>query len=397
MNAPAAPAVRWPRILGLLILALLLTELAARIAFWVWSGESYRNLDLYRWSPYGLVRNNPQATSNAFKINPNGFRNLETFQPRKPPDTYRVLMLGGSVLYAGLGGWYPPETRRVPTSETIAQHLAERLRADPRWAGRRVEVLNAAVNFNRIVEVSGAYLGEFINWDPDLVIVFGSANNFFHPPPEHGDGGQIVHSLASPHVWAAEFDRRANEHTLMTLLETAHLTARHYSAAAALAHKFLSKAIDAALALSERLRVRTVPLDGPAPPPAQPLSDAAFDRYVDDYLAHADAMIAAARRRQQKIVFFWEYFLAHVAPAKPMGAAEALLARHNQSHATASDREFTLRARDRVARELAAQGVELIDPWPELTAWPKQVYIDYLHYTAEGNEFMAEVLYRRIW
>src|SRR6266550_2858135 len=95
--------IRWHRIWGLLLLSFLVIELVSQVFVYRWAGERFRTFEKYHWSAYGLVRNNPELTSPEFKINANGFRNARTLTREKPPNTLRVLMLGGSVLYSGLG------------------------------------------------------------------------------------------------------------------------------------------------------------------------------------------------------------------------------------------------------------------------------------------------------
>ena len=92
------PKVRWGRILAIFGLLLLLVEVGAQVFIYAWSGKRYQSLSPYIWSPYGLVRNNPRFTSVAFQINENGFRNLAPFTRKKPPNTLRVMVLGGSVM-----------------------------------------------------------------------------------------------------------------------------------------------------------------------------------------------------------------------------------------------------------------------------------------------------------
>src|SRR3954464_13760551 len=143
--------LRWWRVIALLVVLLFLTECFARAYVWFWAGKPYRSMATYEWSPYGLVRNNPDLTSPHFQIDRNGFRNTEVFERQKPPRTYRVLLLGGSVLYAGLANIYLREEGRVDSSSTIAQYLQQSLAQDPELRDIRIEVINAAVNFNRIV------------------------------------------------------------------------------------------------------------------------------------------------------------------------------------------------------------------------------------------------------
>src|SRR5204862_2439413 len=139
-------------------------------------------------------------------------------------------MLGGSTLYSGITSTHISGAERVDSDATIAQFLEQELRQDPALSGLNVEVINAAVNFNRIVEVSGGYLAEYVHWQPDVVIVFGSANNFRFAP-RRGEIRAHRFGIQEPHPWALEFERQANETSLAALLERAMRTAANGSAA----------------------------------------------------------------------------------------------------------------------------------------------------------------------
>ena len=107
---------------GLLMFFVMLVwcEIFLQIGIFYWSGNSFTSLQPYVWSPYGLVRNNPKLNSSAFFISSNGFREIIEYDEVKPPNTVRVMLLGGSVLYAGLGGTPLAKSRRVTSAETIS-------------------------------------------------------------------------------------------------------------------------------------------------------------------------------------------------------------------------------------------------------------------------------------
>src|ERR1043166_2648507 len=215
-----AQTIRWGRIAGMLVVLLIIVELAAQAYVYAWAGERFRSFHKQTWSPYGLVRNNPDLTLPGFHHNRNGFRNLKDFTPQKPANTLRVLMLGGSTLYSGIASTHIEGAERVDSDATAAQFLEQELRNDPNLAGINIEVINAAVNFNRIVEISGGYLAEYAHWEPDLVSVSGSANNFNVSMPERGEVYRREYGVQPDHAWKQEFDRTANR---TPLLPTARL------------------------------------------------------------------------------------------------------------------------------------------------------------------------------
>ena len=379
-------SLRWSRVVCLLLVLFAMAEGAARLYVWFWTGKEYRSTALYLWSPYGLVRNNPDVTSPTFQIDRAGFRNLEEFDRKKPPNTYRVILLGGSVLYAGLSNLYLREEGRVGSDATIAQYLQRIIAADPAMNGVRVEVINAAVNYNRIVETSAAYLAEYAYWDPDLVLVFGSANNFMGMPTSE-EIRSNKHNIQGDHPWKKEFERQVNQRNFASLAENAVLMAGDNMASVAMMHKLLGKLVDSALALANRHSMLT-------PSRAQASSPATIqdeERYFAAYAAYADAMVAAARRHGQDIAFFWEYWLGDMGGVKPLSERERWL--YEQVRRGPEQTAYTTRMRDRWVRNFEEEGVPYVDPIDVLRASDQTLFIDYLHYTRRGNDVMARATY----
>lgn len=391
----ALSPIRWRRIWGMLLLSFLIIELLSQFFVYRWAGERFKTFEKYHWSPYGLVRNNPDLTSPEFKINANGFRNSQTFTHAKPPNTLRVLMLGGSVLYSGLGRVWMEGVQRVDSDSTIAQFLERDLRNDPALAGVNIEVINAAVNYNTIVEVSTAYITEYAFWDPDVVIVCGSANNFGYMA-RRGQINERTFIIQQPHAWRSEFERIANRRSLASFAERGVLTLENHFASVALAKKGTEKALDKAIELSGRFALRNyAPAQGQASEPG-PASWDEYDQYISEYQGYADAIVAVAKRRDQDIGFFWEYFLGHLGGIKPFSEVEKKLYLPNRLPNYELDRQFDFHARDKLSEYFPSKGVAFIDPLNELKQYQGTVFIDYLHYTKEGNEFMAGVIHEQL-
>lgn len=388
----ASTAFRWHHILGVLIVLGLAAEAGARLTILRFTGDSFSSLEAYRWSPYGLVRNNPELTSQAFKINNAGFRSRRPAERRKKPNTFRVMVLGGSVAYAGLGRVTLPDEPRVTSDQTVAQYLEEALKRDPALRGKNVEVLNAAVNFNRIPEVATAYLTEWRFWDADLVLVMGSANNFGYGMPQ-GSIDRREYGIQLPHPWRHEFDVLANSTSLAAFGARVMRSLSQYSAALALTRKYLSQTLDQALVESRGLRPVSAKVDKP-PITYEPFEN--YDAYVDEYLGYAAAMIAAGHSSNQKLVFFWEYFIAHLGGIRPFNERERFLYTRNKVFVAPVDKSYDFHARDRVRAKVEAEGALFVDPLDVLRTDTSTIFIDYLHYTANGNRVMAERTYRSI-
>jgi hypothetical protein len=384
-------SIRWGRVFGLLLLGLLVVEAVSQVYVYAWAGERFRSFHKQTWSPYGLVRNNPDLTLPGFHHNRNGFRNLKDFKQQKPANTLRVMMLGGSTLYSGIASTHVAGAERVDSDATAAQFLEQELRADPALTGVNVEVINAAVNFNRIVEVSGGYLAEYAHWQPDVVIVFGSANNFNVSMPEKGEVKNRGYGVQPDHAWKSEFDRAANRKTFLAMSEHAVLYLEDNLASVALAKKGLTSAIDDAFELSKNRSFAKKPA-----PPRTYAGREECDLYVNEYLGYADALVAAAKRNNQDVAFFWEYFLRHLGGIRPFSEREQAVYDKIRRGQDSREIDFNFYARDRLAEFCGERGVTFLNPLDVLKTNRETVFIDYLHYTKEGNRAMARFIYEQM-
>jgi hypothetical protein len=362
--------------LAIFLFVIVWCELILQIGIFYWSGKNFSSFQPYVWSPYGLVRNNPKFTSPAFQINSNGFREIREYMQEKPPNTVRVMLLGGSVLYAGLGGIPIPGITRVSSAHTISQYLTRELQNAPSCKGKNIEVINAAVNFNRISEIVPAYLNDYINWDADLVIVGSSLNNFA--------GGVTPSSkLLGLHIWEAEFQRLVNDSGMASSIEVMTRRLSDNLASAGVARKFVTK-------MSSFIEPKGTL------PPNQSVEETSTDRLnkknLERFSSYASAMLAAANFRNQKISFFWEHDLWNSVSFKPFSKDEVVLGRLNPP----MENPFYWQQLNWLKDFAKAKDAGFIDPQSEMTNYKPTIFIDYGHYTAEGNEFMAKVMAARI-
>lgn len=382
--------VHWGRVFAALAVLALAAELVSQALIYAYAGKPFQSLSPYRWSAYGLVRNNPALTSPGFEIEKNGFRSVKAFSKAKPPGTLRVILLGGSVLYSGLAGSRLEQYGRVSSAETIAPYLEAMLAADPRFAGRTVEVINAAVNFNRIVEIASAYLEEYLHWQPDLVVVFGSVNNFYWYR-HNGDLAAGNTALQLRHPFRLEFERQVNEHSLAAFIERAWRTGAEHSAALALTSKACVALADRLVHLAQRLAAPVM-----QPDPVEPGPETAEESraYFQIYASYADAMVAAARRAKQDIAFVWEPALGNLDGLKPLSADERALLKSIEPSRDHSAQFETARKAFHTLFDTAS--VPVIDPTEALRTKPETVFIDYVHYTPDGNRFVASLVYKEL-
>ena len=387
----SAQPIRWGRITGLLVLSFLVIELVCQAYVYFWVGERFKSFHKQTWSPYGLVRNNADLTLPGFHHDRNGFRNLKDFTQEKPKNTLRVIMLGGSTLYSGIASIHIKGAERVDSDATAAQFLEQELRNDPALADLNVEVINAAVNFNRIVEISEGYLAEYAHWQPDVVIVFGSANNFNVSMPEKGEVYRREYGVQPDHAWKLEFDRAANRKTFLALSEHILLFAEDNLASVALAKKTLTSVIDDAFSLSQRWSFAKKEKR------AKTYADREeCDHYIKEYLGYTDALVATAKRHDQEVAFFWEYFLRHLGGIRPFSEKEmAVYSKIHQGQGR-EEIDFNFYARDRLAEFCQQKGITFLNPLDVLKTNRETIFIDYLHYTKEGNRVMAKFIYEQM-
>ena len=356
--------------------AIVWCELFLQIGIFHWSGKNFSSFQPYVWSPYGLVRNNPKFTSPAFHINSNGFREVREYTQEKPPNTVRVMLLGGSVLYSGLGGVPIPGITRVSSAQTISQYLTKELQNSPPCIGKKIEVINAAVNFNRMSEIVPAYLNDYINWDADLVIVGSSLNNF-------AGGITQTSKLLGGHPWEAEFQRLVNDSGMASSLEVIVRRLSENLASLGVARKFVTKMI------SHIEPKRVYPSNRPM---EETNTDRLNQKNLERFENYASAMLSAAKTRNQNISFFWEHDLWNSASFKPFSKEEVVLGKLNPPMIN----PFYWQQLNWLKDFSKEKNAGFIDPKSEMTNYQPTIFIDYGHYTAGGNEFMAKVMANRI-
>ena len=356
-------------------------EIFLQIGIFYWSGKPFTSLQPYVWSPYGLVRNNPKLNSPAFSTSSNGFREIIEYDAVKPTNTVRVMLLGGSVLYSGLGGTPLSKSRRVNSEETISQFLTAELVKAPVCKNKNIEVINAAINFNRIAEITPAYLNEYINWNPDLVIVGSSINNFSGPITPNT-------LLLGKHPWEAEFQRLVNDTGLMSSLEVMVRRLSDNLAVVAIAWKTTQKIANFIDSRKRDLPENTVQVL----PSNQYNSEELNEENLQRFASYAGAIVGAANARSQKISFFWEHHINDSAQFKPLSNDELILRDLNPPYGNPFYQMQLAWLKDFAYQS----GVGFIDPQVEMMGHEQTIFIDYGHYTAEGNAFMAKVIAARI-
>lgn len=149
----------------------------------------------YEFDPYkNVVPQRGFVDTRGVKHNEQGFRREDIVPIAKPPDTYRIFLMGGSTAY-GTGGLWPhlqTEFAVIPDSATISAYLEGML--GERFPGKRVEVINAAIastwTHHHLI-----YLNQTIlRYDPDMVLFLDGFNDFYHFAPGHEQFASYAYS-----------------------------------------------------------------------------------------------------------------------------------------------------------------------------------------------------------
>jgi hypothetical protein len=198
----AAASERLPlgkRILFSLILAsavYIVLELGA-----IWYLKAFRGYDgthLYQYvfDPYKDVLPAPNyVDTRGIQHNSQGFRRSSEVARTKPPNTYRIFLMGGSTAY-GLGGLWPQIEPRYPVlknTETIDAFLEREL--NTRVTGLHVEVINAAITsswtHHELIYLNQAIL----NYQPDMILFLDGFNDYYFYNEDHDQFADYAYGL----------------------------------------------------------------------------------------------------------------------------------------------------------------------------------------------------------
>lgn len=158
-------------LLGSIVLALLGGEVITRIM-----NPTPEDPDFRQASPYIMFAGQPNGTIEEFDITLNalGYRDLPTMP--KPPDEYRIIMLGGSTVFQGSQPF-----------DSIAGALEGQLQGQ---GHPQVRVYNWGVYSVVAGQELAAILFRAVDYAPDLILVYNGANDltlpyFFDPRPSY--------------------------------------------------------------------------------------------------------------------------------------------------------------------------------------------------------------------
>jgi lysophospholipase L1-like esterase len=105
--------------------------------------------------------------NNVKQNNAEGYRG-ESIPLQRSPDSLRILFLGGSTTY-GEGVPHP--------EDAFPAQVGKLLREDSRFAGKRIEIINAGLRFGSTAEILTHYLLKFRYYRPDMVVINPGGND----------------------------------------------------------------------------------------------------------------------------------------------------------------------------------------------------------------------------
>jgi hypothetical protein len=335
-------------------------EVAARVQQrWKMAGlPTYKPRHVFDFSRFYRV--NPDYRSRNVRVNSAGFRNDEETTEEKPPNVYRIVLLGGSQVWGEDSSLFPDVT--IDNRETIAAHLENVLneRAAKAKTPRRFQVVNAGVVGYRLYQELTYFDQRIAAFHPDMLIAIDGHNDLDAldlglPPYTHRN--------------EAGYERALNHPTLFDLARQIERYAEEWSLFVRKVAGRLSDRVNESRREQENAEHRGV-------------SDDAFARWLADYCdtvlrLNASAQIAGAR------ALFVVQPEALAERAKPLTPVEKQVVEHWGNY-----RWLHTVARDRLIgamRNLAHdRGVWFEDVSDLFSADTEQVYLDYTHLTSTG-------------
>ena len=147
------------------------------------------------WHRYDAYRNHAVSSgwrSSGRAHDAAGFRRSTDVQLDKPPNGYRIFLMGGSAAY-GISAAPPFPPVIITNEQTIDAKLEQMLR--PLYPDRQIEVINAATTgywtHHHLIYLEE----ELLDYHPDLVIFLDGINDYYHTRTDHRQFGSYRYSM----------------------------------------------------------------------------------------------------------------------------------------------------------------------------------------------------------
>ncbi len=368
---------RWKKALfSLLIVAVTATllELIAITYLRHFKGYDGQNL---QWHVYDAYKNMLPARNyedtRVIHHNSVGFRSTREIPIKKPDDTYRIFLMGGSTAY-GLGTMWPQLQKdylALDDSETISAYLEKQL--NYALPGRNIEVINAAIS-SHWTHHHLIYLNQSIlRYEPDMIVFLDGQNDFFLFNQGHNQFASYSHQdhantiMGKPTIHSLVY---ANAWWLFRKSAAVHIVGR---AARDVSHQFSSsdpKPIDVEAALASHR-----------------------DVFSNNALKMNQRIAAILQVEDVKGVFVLQPALILEGQRRGMPEVERTLYKFNVQWTNSNYEEYRLRVlpfvRKSIAEAVEPLGAKFVDATGVYKNAKGQMFTDYCHLTPKANEILA--------
>jgi hypothetical protein len=386
-GTPTPPLPKWKRILFSLVLFVFacgILEFAARWYLAAFEGFDGKHLMQYEFDPYKNNRPTPNyVDTRGVHHNSQGFRRLTDVSREKPPNTYRIFLMGGSTGY-GLGGLWPHLQRDYAVlrdSQIISAYL-ERYLADS-FSGMRIEVINAAITsdwtHHHLIYLNQAIL----NYDPDMVLFLDGFNDFYFFERGHDQFASYAYQERSRVIMGDP-----------TLASLVFMNGWWLFRKSAFANVTMRALQNVKLLLQGRPDPNRTPID------ADEAMAGLRQNFPRNALTMQRRIGLILRDARVSTVFMLQPMLILERDHKPMPAMERKLFDFNVVSYLPNYEAFMHQAVPYVhgQEEAMAQqvGAHFIDLTPIYAGVPEQVYTDYCHLTPLANSLLARDVVSKI-
>ncbi|MBK5284450.1 MAG: SGNH/GDSL hydrolase family protein [Bacteroidia bacterium] len=114
-------------------------------------------------------------------IHSQGFRRSTDVEIKKPANCFRAFLLGGSAAH-GISSAPPYPVRHVYNDETIDAYLEKMLQK--KYPNKKIEIINAAVTGYQVFQHTNYIISELLEYSPDLMIFFDGVNDHYTWNPD---------------------------------------------------------------------------------------------------------------------------------------------------------------------------------------------------------------------
>src|SRR4030095_13242946 len=125
-------------------------------------------------------------------INRQGFRRGSDVTKKKPQNTFRVFLMGGSVAH-GISSAAPYPIVHIYEDQTIDAYLERKLKQ--LHPDHNIEIINAALSGYQVFQHTTYILSELLDYHPDMIIFFDGANDHYFNNPDFDYWGANIYQF----------------------------------------------------------------------------------------------------------------------------------------------------------------------------------------------------------